>query len=487
MLPAGEAFHAVFVQAREQLFDEGGFSAFCARHREAKRSELRANVIERLRAASKRTSESLKELCLELQEAQELTQIVPTWIVNGFFCRATKAACQRLAAHEAVDFVFRQTLFERAPRTTMPMGERQRTKTSARLDEVRKHEDQVVTREALASLQIPWNLARVGAPEAWKLSSGRGVVIAMIDSGVCDTPCLTRALWRNRGEEVDGVDNDGNGYVDDVFGWDVANSNGYVISDDSGHGSMCASIAAGRPIEGSAQGVAPNARLMVLRGGGRLESYEYALANGADVVSMSYMWPERRLGNYRAVYRLAHEHLCAAGIVAVGGAGNFARTAPVGEQIALPKDIPCVLAVAGILEGGKLSPQSSRGPVSWAGVRSYESDVKVLKPDVTACFGGFPVWAPRTMRLRNGWEVLATSGDGQKIVGPRGNSFAGPHVAGIAALMLEVAPELVAWRIQDAIRATSRDLGDEGPDVEYGHGLVHAATAVERARVEAKR
>ncbi|MCA8968983.1 MAG: S8 family serine peptidase, partial [Planctomycetes bacterium] len=351
-----------------------------------------------------------------------------------------------------------------------------------------------VTADDLLELDIPWNLERIGAPNAWPHATGKGVIIAMIDSGICDTPALTGALWVHRGEtqggeSPNGKDDDGNGYVDDLFGWDFANGNGYVIRDSSGHGSMCASIAAGRPASGAACGVAPGARLMILRGGGRLETYEYALANGADVISMSYMWVQRPLGNYRAVYRLAHEHLCAAGIVSVGGAGNFAKTAPTGKQIALPKDIPCVLAAAGILEDGSLAPQSSRGPVSWSDVRGYESAPTPQKPDVTACFGGYPVWAPSsTGRLRPGWKVLAKAGDGNRIIGPRGNSFSGPHVAGTAALVLEANPDLPAWRVNQIIRSTCHDLGAEGADVEYGAGLlradkaVHAAIAARKAR-----
>ena len=114
---------------------------------------------------------------------------------------------------------------------------------------------------------------------------------------------------------------------------------------------------AGRPINKMKMitGVAPRAKLMVLRGMGHLKAYEYAVANGADIMSMSYMWPGMPLGNYRGVYRLAHEHMSAAGIVAVGGAGNFGagpRGQPKGKQIALPKDIPCVIAAAGIIEDG---------------------------------------------------------------------------------------------------------------------------------------
>ena len=86
---------------------------------------------------------------------------------------------------------------------------------------------------------------------------------------------------------------------------------------------------AGRPVDRGEKkkklvtGIAPEARLMMLRGMGYIAAYEYALANGADVISMSYMWVNRPLGNWRGLYRLCHEHMTAAGIISVGGAVNL--------------------------------------------------------------------------------------------------------------------------------------------------------------------
>ena len=79
--------------------------------------------------------------------------------------------------------------------------------------------------------------------------------------------------------------------------------------------------------------------------------------------------------------------------VAVGGAGNYGTSQPEGEQIALPKDIPCVLAATGVLEGGDVPPFSSRGPVRpWSDVPFFENAPEPLKPDLTTCIGGFPLW-----------------------------------------------------------------------------------------------
>ena len=71
-------------------------------------------------------------------------------------------------------------------------------------------------------------------------------------------------------------------------------------------------------------------------------------------------------------------------------------------------------------------------------------------------------------------------------VGLRGNSFAGPHVAGVAALMLSANPDLPAWDVKRLMEATCKRLGDKGHDTSYGAGLVQALAAV-RAAKKAKR
>jgi subtilisin family serine protease len=300
-------------------------------------------------------------------------------------------------------------------------------------------------------------------------------------------PALVRALWKNPQETLNGKDDDHNGYVDDLFGYDFAADSFFALADNARlpHGSMCGGIIAGRPLNKKklVTGIAPRARLMMLRGMGQLKAYEYALENGADVISMSYMFIGQDLGNYRGVYRLAHEHMAAGGIVAVGGAGNFARL-PEGKQIAVPKDIPCVIAAAGILKNGQRAPASSQGPCYWNGVKFYDDyppDKPLQKPDVTGCFGGYPVWG-RPLALR-GFKVVSKEGDDfALIVGPQGNSFSGPHAAGVAALMLSATPELNAWQVKDLMEQTCKDLGEKGRDTQFGAGLLQADAAVRAAK-----
>jgi subtilisin family serine protease len=72
------------------------------------------------------------------------------------------------------------------------------------------------------------------------------------------------------------------------------------------------------------------------------------------------------------------------------------------------------------------------------------------------------------------------------VVGPGGNSFAGPHAAAVAALMLSVNPDLCPWEVKTLMEATSRDIGPKGRDYTYGVGLLQAQKAVQAARKKAK-
>ena len=490
----GEAAQPVFVRMADQLFpDAAAFPAHCAAHADEPRRALRADALHELRTRADRSWDSVQAKVGELVASHDLAELLRFWIVNGFACDATPAAVKSLVALDAVAFVHRQTQpgfvqHRSQPRRARWIEEREADEKQAIGMLAARQGDEAHLE--LEGLTIPWNLERVHADRAWRDgATGAGIVIALHDSGLIVAPPLVEALWRNPAEEPNGKDDDGNGFVDDLFGWDFAGDTRFCLGDgERSHGTMCAGIAVGRPFgePRTITGVAPRAKLMVLRGMGHLRAYEYAAAMGADVLSMSYMWIDVELGSYRGVFRTAHEHLAACGVVAVGGAGNFGRSSPPGKQIALPKDIPCVIAAAGIVESGEASPASSRGPCTWDDVPffgDYPNTAPLPKPDVTACFGGFPVW--HWTKFGEGRRVEVRWDDGKGfglIVGPRGNSFAGPHAAGVAALMLSANPELPAWRVKALMESTCADLGEDGRDATYGAGLLQADAAVAAAR-----
>lgn len=482
----------VFVRMRDQRFPRGGdFEAFCRAHATTPRSLLRQQVLADLQRRSHAAWVDVRDEVERLEAAGELHSLQRFWIINGFAADASGAAVERLCELPAVAYVHRQTQPGKPQQQVTRRSERWLTDhETAERDALAM----LATRGdeppfAAAGLTVPWNLQAVRADAAWSLGAhGQGIVVALLDTGVLPMQPLVHALWRNPGERADGKDDDGNGFVDDLFGWDFDGDTRFVVGDgDQSHGTMCGGIVAGRPWgePRTVTGVAPRAQLMVLRGMGSLRAYEYAATMGASVLSLSYMWIDAELGSYRGVFRTAHEHLAACGVVAVGGAGNFARTAPAGRQIALPKDIPCVIAASGIGKDGLAPAFSSKGPCTWDDVpffRDYPASAPLGKPDVAGCSAGFPVWHRARMPNRP-VDVLWQDAQGHGlIVGPAGNSFAGPHAAGIVALVLSAQPELTPWRVQELLAATCKDLGEAGLDTTYGAGLMQADLAVRAAR-----
>lgn len=475
---------------RDQLFADGrAYPAYCAEHQAAKRSQLRAANLADLKARAE-LSWQLVAPAVEKLRANGISDVQRYWIVNGFACHADGAAIAALTRLPGVAYVHRQVpagaLGKTRPRPQRWLAQREADEQRA-LQLLQKRGAEAAF--ATDGLQVPWNLKAVRAEQAWQLgATGAGVKIAIIDSGLLCFPPLVNALWQNPGEQLDGKDNDGNGYVDDLFGWDFGGATRFAVGDGKkSHGTMCAGILAGRPWGKSnvVTGVAPRAQLMVLRGSGRLSAYEYAAQMGADVLSMSYMMMNPDLGSFRGVFRTAHEHLAACGVVAVGGAGNFAKTAEPGHQIALPKDIPCVIAASGVGRNMAVPSFSSRGPCMWDDVpffADYPESAPLQKPDVCACAAGFPVWHWVQAPGRR-FDVQWQNDDGfGLVVGPRGNSFSGPHAGGVAALMLSAQPELPAWRVQELMIESCRDLGKQGWDATHGAGMLRADEAVRLAR-----
>jgi subtilisin family serine protease len=344
-------------------------------------------------------------------------------------------------------------------------------------------------------LRIPWNVREIGAQGAWieENATGQGVKVAVIDTGIISTPALIHALAQNPGEELNGLDDDGNGLIDDLFGYDFIADNGHIVdvTPTTSHGSSCVGIIAGRPsMSGLQTAIAPDSKIMLVKGGFNLRSLEYLMTNGADIVSMSFMIVNRDLGQIRGLFRNAFEHLSLGGILAVGGAGNYGpksrRAMPLGKQIGLPKDIPCVLAIAGVDRSRIQLPFSSEGPCYWEGVQffsDYSKQRPLQKPDLTAFPSGYPVWnVSGSQDIRKGWREVEKDKGASLMVGPAGNSFSGPHAAGVAALMLSVNPELNPWEVSGILRETTSDLGPKGVDSKFGYGLIDALAAVRAAK-----
>ena len=173
--------------------------------------------------------------------------------------------------------------------------------------------------------------ADIDAPEAWDVTTGSSaVVIAVIDSGVAwEHPDLTANIWTNPGEIAgNSLDDDGNGFVDDVRGWDfVDGDNDPTAHDNPGHGTHVAgTIAAVGNNAAGITGVMQVASIMPLRfldtlgSGGvadEIEAINYAIDNGAVIINASYGSPSFSSSEQAAIAAAG-----AAGILFVAAAGN---------------------------------------------------------------------------------------------------------------------------------------------------------------------
>jgi len=340
-----------------------------------------------------------------------------------------------------------------------------------------------------------WGLTEVRAEEAWDLSSGEDVVIAVVDSGIdYEHPDIADNVYRNPGElgtdglggdrSTNGIDDDGNGYVDDVLGYDFANLDADPM-DDNGHGTHCAGIIAAVTDNGiGIAGVAPRAKVLAVKnidasGNGDLDSTAtaifYAAQSGARVINLSQGFDGYSQTLHDAV-RYAHD---VAGAVVVVAAGN--SSANVGDWyddafgiVRFPAAAREVITVSALDHTRTLASFSNFG----------------TKIDVAAPGGGGPtvdgdLVAPhRTILSLYSRQTGRAFQYPEQVVDGRyyrvsGTSQAAPVVAGVAALLLARNPYLGPEQVRQAIRRSALDVGTSGIDLQTGHGLVDARAALE--------
>jgi hypothetical protein len=172
-----------------------------------------------------------------------------------------------------------------------------------------------------------WGTQQIGCATAWDTATGSGAVAAVIDTGVAFThEDLSAQSWANPNETTNGSDDDGNGLVDDIVGWDYVNSDNNP-ADDHGHGTHCAgTVAAAGNNNRGIIGVAFGAKIMALKGMGSSGSgsdtdldncINYARVKGADVMSCS--WGE---AGWSSLHNASIQNALANGVVPVFAAGN---------------------------------------------------------------------------------------------------------------------------------------------------------------------
>jgi hypothetical protein len=269
-----------------------------------------------------------------------------------------------------------------------------------------------------------WGHERVEAPAAWTVSTGSSqVVVAVIDSGIDVThPDLAANLWRNPGETAgNGRDDDGNGFVDDVHGYDFVDGTGQ-LKDNDGHGTHIAGIigAVGNNGQGTV-GVNWTVRLMGLRVGDKTfptsllaQALDYASAMRRDfnvpVVATNNSYGSE---GFSSSGRSAIIRSRDAGILFVAAAGNEKANNDVTPHYPSSYTVENVIAVASISQADRLSSFSNYGVTS----------VHIAAPGT-----GIRSTVPGGMYEYRG-----------------GTSMATPYVAGAVALLRSAQPSL-SWQ-----------------------------------------
>jgi len=323
-----------------------------------------------------------------------------------------------------------------------------------------------------------WGMQDLGVKDAWKQARGKGVIVAVIDSGVDYThEDLLTNVWRNPGEmgfdsrghnkSNNGIDDDGNGYIDDVMGWDFVDDDNkpydvhaglldvILKGENPGHGTHCAGNVAAQADNGKGTvGVAPEAQIMALRfiskqGQGTtadaIRAIVYALNNGARVLSNS--WGSegedpQDAGDNQAL-KEAITGAQEKGAIFVFAAGNGHQGVGYDNDTdpkpALPASFPIdnIISVAAIDSENKLGPFSNWGlhtvHIAAPGVKIFSTTVDSTYNDTIIDIFG----------LKATWD---------------GTSMAAPHVAGAVALYLSKHPD-ADWRaVKAAVLETATPL-----------------------------
>ena len=311
-----------------------------------------------------------------------------------------------------------------------------------------------------------WNLPLMKLPQAWAIEKGDpSVVIAIIDSGIDYThDDLAPKAWINPREVPEnGLDDDGNGYVDDIYGWDFTDApnlqaeGDYIEGDNEpiderGHGTHVAGIAGAMPDNGiGIAGVAWECPLMAIRAGlslggsSRMQDDDsaaaivYAADNGASVVNMSWGGERRSF-----VIQDAIDYAYARGVVLVAAAGNSQK-----PEAIFPAAYRKVIAVASTEQNQQRFYQSNFG----------------ASVDI-----GAPGNVILSTQINNQYRLLT------------GTSMASPHVAGVAALMLAKRPGLTHEEVRHILINTAdpvhREDSDELDEKFVGAGTVNAERAL---------
>ena len=281
--------------------------------------------------------------------------------------------------------------------------------------------------------------ADIDAPSAWDVNTGsERIIVAVIDTGVdYNHRDLLGNIWFNTGEiPGNGLDDDGNGHIDDIHGYDFINEDSDP-KDDNGHGTHCAGIIAAEGNNGlDTTGLCWNTKIMALKflgsaGTGNLtnavRAFYYAVENGADVASNSWIG-----GPYIETVQQAINYAYSQGVIMVAAAGNGNTTVPF-----YPAYYDHVISVAATDSDDNRASFSNYG--QWVDIAAPGVDILSLKAQDSSIGTVYDQYT----------TVLS------------GTSMSCPHIAAACALLVDIRPGISIDSIEQVLTESADDIDQE--------------------------
>jgi gliding motility-associated-like protein len=297
-----------------------------------------------------------------------------------------------------------------------------------------------------------WHLDKIKARDAWDIEKGgKNILIAIVDDGI-DTAHseFQSSIWKNPNEIANnGIDDDNNGYVDDVFGWDMAdndNNPSVTSANNLSHGTHCAGIAAARTNNNNGiSSISYFSKIMTIKCGRNgssqifnpYQGVEYAIENGARIISMSWGG-----GSYSSIYE---------SIFAVAAQNN----------------ILCIAAAGNSSTSSKMYP---------AGYNNVIAVGSTTSTDAKSSFSNYGNWIDV---MAPGSSIYSTV-PGNNYTTYSGTSMACPMVSGLCALMLSRNPNLTATQVESCLKSTcdNIDAANQSYIGNIGAGRINALEAL---------